>query len=307
METVSDPVWIVSSDFATTRFNPAFAALRAKGFDPLTPWWRDLARRVLDGRAVSADTRFVIDGVERVFAVTGTPAGHDGAVFLLRDITDTSRGEREGNLELAITRMFEPEKPLEESLQDVLALTCESDGWDCAVIWLVDATNTQLEPHALWSRAGSMRRSSASARQLRLRADAESRPRVDVRRRRLVPDLLDESASCAATGGAGLHARGRAVARRGPRGRGHGSLARAASDGSSDAAPHSRRRRPRPPDRPRSTAAAHRAQRVGVVADVRRSTAGVHRVSTARPRLNRAARDLPAAVPSATSSAARSA
>ncbi|HEX6099538.1 MAG TPA: ATP-binding protein [Thermoanaerobaculia bacterium] len=154
LETVPDPLWIVDGSFAVTRSNGAFASLAAKGLDPSTPWWRDLARRVLNGRAVSADLHVVIDGVERTFAVTGTPADGDGAVFLARDVTDTSRGEREDNLELAVTRMFEPEKPLEESLEDVLEFICESDGWDCAVIWLVDATATELEPAALWARRG---------------------------------------------------------------------------------------------------------------------------------------------------------
>src|SRR3990170_8676640 len=88
METVPDPLWIVGTDFETTRFNPAFASLRALGFDASTFWWRDLARRVLAGRSVSADTHVVVDGVQRTFAVTGTPAGSDGAVFLARDITE---------------------------------------------------------------------------------------------------------------------------------------------------------------------------------------------------------------------------
>ena len=155
METVPDPLWIVSRDFAVTGANAAFTNLTARGFDASTPWWRDLARRVLAGRSVSADLQAVIDGVQRTYNVTGTPAGDDGAVFLARDVTDVRPGEREDNLELAVTRMFEPEKPLEESLEDVLEFICETDGWDCAVIWLVDATTTQLEPAALWARRGT--------------------------------------------------------------------------------------------------------------------------------------------------------
>ena len=100
LATVPDPLWIVGRDLAIARSNPAFTALSAKGLDVTTDWWLDLARRVLDGRSVSSDTHAVIDGGQRTFAVTGTPAGDDGAVFLARDITDTSRGEREDNLEL---------------------------------------------------------------------------------------------------------------------------------------------------------------------------------------------------------------
>lgn len=135
---VPDPLWIVGRDLAIARSNPAFAALTAKGFDASTTWWRDLARRVLAGRAVSADTHAVIDGVQRTFAVTGMPAGDGGAVFFARDITDVGPGEREDHLELAVTRMFEPEKPLEQSLGDVLEFLCESDGWEDATIQLVD-------------------------------------------------------------------------------------------------------------------------------------------------------------------------
>ena len=154
LETVSDPLWIVSPELAITRGNPPFAALQSGGFDPLAPWWRDLARRVHGGRAVSADARIVVDGVERAFRVTGTPAGADGAVFLARDVTDTGRNEQENRLELAVTRIFAADKPLAEVLDDALAFICESDGWDYAVIWLVDPTGTLLEPAALWSRRG---------------------------------------------------------------------------------------------------------------------------------------------------------
>jgi signal transduction histidine kinase len=151
-ETVADPLWIVTRHFTVGRCNAAFAALRGAGLDPLPPWWRDLAGRVHAGRAVSADARLVVGGVERTFRVTGTPAGSDGAVFLARDVTDVSRGEHEDRLELAVTRIFAADKPLDEALDDVLAFICETDGWDCAVIWLVDPTGTLLEPASLWAR-----------------------------------------------------------------------------------------------------------------------------------------------------------
>lgn len=149
--TVPDPLWIVTREHEIARANRAFAALQKSGFDPLEAWWRDLAVRVLAGRSVSADTRIVVDGVERTFAVTGTPAD-EGAVFLARDVTDVSRGEREDLLHLAVTRIFDSEKPVEEALDDVLEFVCESDGWDCAVMWLVDPTGTRLEPAAIWAR-----------------------------------------------------------------------------------------------------------------------------------------------------------
>ena len=152
-ETVPDPLWIVTAERSVPRSNRAFVSLCNSGFDPLAPWWLDLARRVLAGRSVSADAKIIVDGVERTFAVTGTPAD-EGAIFLARDVTDVSRGEREDMLELAVTRIFDTEKPVEESLDDVLEFICESDGWDCAVMWLLDPTGTRLEPASIWSRPG---------------------------------------------------------------------------------------------------------------------------------------------------------
>lgn len=150
--TVADPLWVVTHGFEVVRCNQAFTALRDSGFDPLDTWWRDLTRRVLAGRSVSADAKIVVHGVERSFTVTGTPWS-DGAVFVARDVTDMGRGEREDTLELAVSRIFAAEKPLGEALDDILEFICESDGWDCAVMWLVDATGTRLEPLAVWSRA----------------------------------------------------------------------------------------------------------------------------------------------------------
>jgi len=209
LETVGDPLWIVSPELAVTRFNAPFATLRNQGFDPLAPWWRDLARRVHGGRSVSADARIVVDGVERTFRVTGTPAGADGAVFLARDVTDVSRVEREDNLELAVTRIFAADKPLDEVLDDVLAFICESDGWDCAVIWLVEPTGTQLEPAALWARRGiDASRFQARVRDLRIDRGrgipGKAWARDDVI---WVPDLLDETGvmRAEAAARAGLH------------------------------------------------------------------------------------------------------
>ncbi|MFP5245991.1 MAG: GAF domain-containing protein, partial [Thermoanaerobaculia bacterium] len=150
LETVGDPVWIVGSDLALQRGNNAFRRLR---LSVDTPYWRDLARRVLTGRTVSTEVLIVIDGVERACTVTGMPA-ENAAVFTARPIADVTRGERDDLLELAVTRIFDIDKPLEETFDDVLAFLCESDGWDCGVIWLLDTGGTTLSPIAVWSRPG---------------------------------------------------------------------------------------------------------------------------------------------------------
>jgi signal transduction histidine kinase len=209
LETVADPLWIVSAELAVTRGNAPFAALQNQGFDPLAPWWRDLAKRVHAGRSVTADARIVVDGVERTFRVTGTPAGDDGAVFLARDVTDVSRVEREDRLELAVTRIFTADKPLEEALDDALAFICESDGWDCAVIWLVDPGGMQLEPAALWSRRGiDASKFYERVRELRFDRGRGIPGRAWARDDIIwVPDLLDESGvmHAEAAARAGLH------------------------------------------------------------------------------------------------------
>jgi signal transduction histidine kinase len=150
-ELLSDPAWLIDRSLAIVRQNAAYRAVRDKAGNRFDSAWRDLAPRLLAGRSVTSDLRLVVDGVERSFTLCGAPAG-DGALFIARDITDTRRGEREDALELAVARIFITDKPLEQQLQDVLAFVCESDNWDCGVVWLIDATGKALEPASIWSR-----------------------------------------------------------------------------------------------------------------------------------------------------------
>ncbi|HUR81080.1 MAG TPA: ATP-binding protein [Thermoanaerobaculia bacterium] len=209
LQTVGDPLWVVSPELTVTRFNAPFAALRNQGFDPRDAWWLDLARRALAGRDVSADARIVADGVERTFRVTGTPAGSDGAVFLARDVTDVSRGEREDRLELAVTRIFAADTTLQEALDDVLEFICESDEWDCAVIWLVDAKGTTLDPIAVWSKRGvNATKFHRRVRELRFARGRGIPGRAWLRDEVVwVADLLDETGIMRgeAAASAGLH------------------------------------------------------------------------------------------------------
>jgi len=159
LETVADAVWIVDAGLSLTTFNAAFAILCAKAFHsfPSLPEdWRDLARRAMSGRTVSSDVHLVIDGVSRSFTISGAPVMRgdviDAAVFTARDVTDTSRLGREDLLELTVTRVFATKESLEEALHDVLEFVCEADGWDAAVLWLVDSETVKLIPAAVWSR-----------------------------------------------------------------------------------------------------------------------------------------------------------
>jgi signal transduction histidine kinase len=147
-ELVGDPVWLVGGDHSVTRANAAYRRLARPEFERI---WRDLAPRVLAGRMVTTELRLVVEGVERSFTISGAPAAN-AALFVARDTTDTSRGEREDALELAVSRIFATEKSLDELLQDVLAFVGESDNWDCGVVWLLDPSGKELEPAAIWSR-----------------------------------------------------------------------------------------------------------------------------------------------------------
>jgi signal transduction histidine kinase len=208
-ETVGDPLWIVSPALALTRANTPLEALRAAGFDPLSPWGRDLALRVLAGRSVSADAHVVVNGVRRTFRVSGAPAGADGAVFVARDVTDVRPADHEDRLELAVTRIFAAGRPLQEALDQVVEFIAESDGWDCALLWLVNPAAPRLELAALWSRPGvDATRFHALVRELHFDRGhgipGRAWQTADVV---WVPDLLDETGviRAEAAASAGLH------------------------------------------------------------------------------------------------------
>jgi PAS domain S-box-containing protein len=151
LATVTDPVWIVRRDKTVAEANTAYASLAAKA-DAFEPLWRELAERVFAGRHVAADLRTVVDNIERSYTIIANMAG-DLAVFTARDVTDVSRTKREDQLELAVTRIFAGGRPVDETLQEVLEFICESDDWDCAVVWLLDANEKGLAVNAIWSRS----------------------------------------------------------------------------------------------------------------------------------------------------------
>jgi signal transduction histidine kinase len=168
----ADPTWVMDRDFAITDFNAPFAALCEKiahvkpvapvGLDALArepeanAWWRDVCTRVFAGRNVTADRRPLIDGTKRYFLISGMPVIYEDevvqAVFTARDVTGTRQGDAEELFDLAVTRILTEAKPLESVLADLLAFVCESDGWDCGVIWLVEPGEERLAPSVIWSR-----------------------------------------------------------------------------------------------------------------------------------------------------------
>ncbi|HEY0141799.1 MAG TPA: ATP-binding protein [Thermoanaerobaculia bacterium] len=230
LETVPDPLWILGPDAAITHGNAAFLricekVLRTKIIFPIDvetllpdprhararAWWNDLAARALSGRNVMADARIVLEGAEHLYTISMSPAAA-GAVCIARDVTEGGRenlrpGERENLFELAVTRLFDVEKPLDTTLRDILAFLCEADDWDCAVVWLRE--DEQLLPSTVWSR------DSIDAGKFRERIGELRFPRGHGIPGRAwaadeviwLPDLFDESNSARAESAAraGLH------------------------------------------------------------------------------------------------------
>ena len=233
LQVAGDPVWIIDRELVFTDFNVPFVRVCEKlvGVRPQAPvaldelvdpardavanaWWRDVFTRVLAGRSVTADRRPVINGVKRYFLISGHPV-IDGnaiarAVFSARDVTDVARTDSEDLLELAVTRMLTGEQPLEDVLREVVEFVCESDGWDCAVIWLVEPEGQQLAPAVIWSQPDiQVENFHSHVRELRFRRGRGIPGRAWLQDEIYwVPDLLEESGFVRAeiTALAGLHA-----------------------------------------------------------------------------------------------------
>jgi PAS domain S-box-containing protein len=165
LESAHDAVWVVGRELTLTRFNAAFARLCTKGFQrrpragatleetldaAAAELCVDLFRRVMAGRAVSADARFTVDGMSRSYVISGAPvidAGTvAGAAFTAHDVTEVARQAREDLFELSLTRLFfEGEKPLAATIRSALSYICKSDEWDGGLVWLADQSGNALE------------------------------------------------------------------------------------------------------------------------------------------------------------------
>jgi signal transduction histidine kinase len=233
LQVAGDPVWIIDRELVFTDFNVPFVRMCEKlvGVRPQAPvalddlidpardaaanaWWRDVFTRVLAGRSVTADRRPVINGVKRYFLISGHPVIYEDAiaraVFSARDVTDVARTDSEDLLELAVTRILTGEQPLEDVLREVVEFVCESDGWDCAVIWLVEPEEKQLAPAVIWSQPDiQVENFHSQVRELRFRRGGGIPGKAWMQDEIYwVPDLLEESGFARAeiTALAGLHA-----------------------------------------------------------------------------------------------------
>ena len=67
------------------------------------------------------------------------------AAFTAHEITEQAGRARDDLFELSLTRLFaETEKTLDETLADSLEYLCESDSWECAILWFVDEAEKLL-------------------------------------------------------------------------------------------------------------------------------------------------------------------
>lgn len=168
LQSAADPTWIVGAAGTLVRFNAPFARLyedvhghtpqsgiRAEGFfdDP----WPDLLARTLAGRSVSTDTAFIVGGLVRSFSVTCTPVVESNtvthAVFAARELPESQLGAQENLFELSLTRLFiDDDRGLVQTLHAATEYLCESDEWECGVIWLLgEDDTTALDPVAIYA------------------------------------------------------------------------------------------------------------------------------------------------------------
>jgi signal transduction histidine kinase len=148
LETIPDALCIVDADGNVVTANDSFAQFwREAGAE--APFWRDFLPRALRGSAVLADGWQDAGGVRRYFSLSSTRVDGGGAAILVRDVSTARRKGHRELMELALTRIFEADAPLEENLANLIEFICEADGWELGVIWLADEHET-LAPAAFW-------------------------------------------------------------------------------------------------------------------------------------------------------------
>ncbi len=176
LASAQDPTWVMNRELALLHFNDPFTRIVEKtlavtpaagmSLDQLVDpqryprehdLWLDVLRRALSGRTVSSEVRVVVDSVQHIMAVTGAPVIEQNdvtaAAFTAHDITEQAGRAREDLSELSLTRLFvETDKILEETLTDSLELLCESDNWECAILWFIDEKEDELIAHAFFAR-----------------------------------------------------------------------------------------------------------------------------------------------------------
>ncbi len=210
LASAQDPTWVMNRELALTHFNDPFTRIVEKTL-AVTPcagmsldqlidaqrypreheFWLDLLRRALSGRTVSSDNHVVLDSIQHIFTITSVPVIEENnvtaAAFTAHEITEQAGRARDDLFELSLTRLFaDTEKTLDETLADSLEYFCESDNWECAILWFVDEAENELVPNAAEFRARVAQMRFRRGRGL----PGHAWERDDIV---WVPDLLDET------------------------------------------------------------------------------------------------------------------
>lgn len=160
LHSAHDPTWVVDATRGVIAFNRAFARLYGDlrgrtveaGLDAAQLFdepWPDLLERAFGGHSVSTDLRGL--------SIIATPVLDANAVtyvvFTAQLLADAVPAKREDLFELSLTRLFiDDERPLTHTLRAAAEYLCESDEWDCSVIWLLgDDDTTALDPIAVYA------------------------------------------------------------------------------------------------------------------------------------------------------------
>ncbi|MGN6185424.1 MAG: ATP-binding protein [Thermoanaerobaculia bacterium] len=155
LQSAHDPMWIIDSSRTLIAFNRAFARLFESievGIDAshlFDEAWPELLDRALRGHSVLSNVRYY--SIAATPVIEGDTTTH--AVFTARLLSDLTAGKREDLFELSLTRLFiDDERPLMRTLLAAVEYLCESDEWDCGIIWLLgEDDTTALDPIAIYA------------------------------------------------------------------------------------------------------------------------------------------------------------
>src|SRR5688572_3760565 len=130
------------------------------GFEAEDGW--DAHRRTLEARRPFRDLvtwRTLADGSRLYASISGEPVfdarkrfkGYRG---IGREITRQKRAEQLLRLEHRVTRFLADVPGVPEALRAALRAICETEGWDCAEFWRLDAPGKAMRRFAHWAMPG---------------------------------------------------------------------------------------------------------------------------------------------------------
>jgi diguanylate cyclase (GGDEF)-like protein/PAS domain S-box-containing protein len=130
------------------------------GFEAEDGW--DAHRKTLEARQRFRDLvtwRTLADGSRLYASVSGEPVFDASKRFkgyrgIGRDITRQKRAEQLLRLEHRVTRFLADVPGVPEALRAALRAICETEGWDCAEFWKLDAPGKEMRRLAYWVMPG---------------------------------------------------------------------------------------------------------------------------------------------------------